>query len=270
MLRTTLWILLAVFACYAALVGSIIWRQEKLLFYPTPLPADFQFNKPGVVERKVEVPGATLSALHFRQPESKGLIFFLHGNAGNLDIWLPSTEFYRRAGYDLFMLDYRGFGKSSGKIESEAQLHADVQAAWRSVAGEYKGKPVVIYGRSLGTGLATKLASELPAGDAALLVLVSPYSSFAQLGRDHFAWIPSFLSRYPMRTDLWLPQVKSPVFMVHGDRDVLIAPSHAEALQRLRPDAELLHLPEAGHNDVHEFQAYTDALAARLGRLTAP
>ncbi|GAA5171648.1 alpha/beta hydrolase [Viridibacterium curvum] len=270
MLRTALWILLAAFVCYAALVATIIWRQEKLLFYPTPLPADFEFNKPGVVERKVEVPGATLSALHFRQPDAKGLIFFLHGNAGNLDIWLPSTEFYRRAGYDLFMLDYRGFGKSTGKIESEAQLHADVMAAWRSVAGEYKGRPIVVYGRSLGTGLATRLASQLAPGEFADLILVSPYSSFVQLGRDHFPWIPSFLSRYPMRSDEWLAKAKAPVMLIHGALDTLVTPAHTQALKAIRPDANVLILPRAGHNDVHEFSTYTDALSARLAGLASP
>lgn len=263
-MRYVLLILLLLFLGYAGLVGTMLLRQEKLLFYPVKLAPDFRFAKPDVVERHIEVPGATLSALHFRQPGAKGLIFFLHGNAGNLDLWLPSTDFYRRVGYDLFMLDYRGFGKSGGKIESEAQLHEDVLAAWNSVAGEYAGKPIVIYGRSLGSGLALRLATRV---DAALVVLVSPFSSFVQLAREHFPWVPARLTRYSMRSDKWLPEVTEPLFIVHGEKDALVRISHAHALKKLRPDAELVVLPQAGHNDIQDYPAYFEALMARLARV---
>ena len=93
-------------------------------------------------------------ALHLRLPAPKGVVFFLHGNGGSLESWFINPEFYRRANYDLFMIDYRGYGKSTGQIESEAQLRADVRAAWATVAPQYAGRKVVFYGRSLGTGLA--------------------------------------------------------------------------------------------------------------------
>ena len=254
----------SVLLCYVLLIALMLWQQESFLFAPAPLPQDYQFNKPDVVERRIAVPGAELSALHFRQARARGLIFFLHGNAGNLDIWLPSTEIYRQARFDVFMLDYRGFGKSTGKISSEAQLHADVLAAWQSVAAEYAGRPIVIYGRSLGTGLALKLATEV---QATQLVLVSPYLSFVQLARDHFPWVPSFATRYSMRSDQWLAQVSEPIMLIHGGRDALVALSHAQQLKILRPDAELLVLQEAAHQDVHEFPAYTEALLAKLAQL---
>jgi alpha-beta hydrolase superfamily lysophospholipase len=88
------------------------------------------------------------------------------------------SDFYRAANYDLFMLDYRGYGKSSGRIESEAQLRADVLAAWRTVEAQYAGKRKVIYGRSLGTALAAGLAAEVQPD---LTILVSPYCDMAQL-----------------------------------------------------------------------------------------
>ena len=164
------------------------------------------------------------------------------------------------------MIDYRGFGKSTGHIGSEAELHADVLAAWHSVAGEYAGRPIVIYGRSLGSGLAVKLATEV---EAAQLIIVSPYSSFVQLGKDHYPWIPAFATRYPMRTDEWLPQVTEPIFMIHGALDPLVSVKHSQQLKALRPDAELLILNKASHNDIHSFPAYTEALAAKLASVTA-
>ncbi|MDB5888953.1 MAG: hypothetical protein JWM03_1825, partial [Rhodocyclales bacterium] len=247
----------------------LYFRQESLLFFPVPLPADYRFELPGVTEEKIAVPGATLSALHFRQPHAKGVIFFLHGNGGNLQSWLTSTDFYQRNGYDLFMIDYRGFGKSSGRIASEAQLHADVLAAWKHVEKEYVGRKNVIYGRSLGTGLATRLATELAASapasnNVSLLVLVSPYLSLQQIAHEQYPWVPGFVMRYPMRTDLWLPAVRIPTLILHGGHDELINVSHARRLKELKPDAQLLVLPDATHNDIHMFPAYIDALEEYL------
>ncbi len=258
------WIVLPLLALYALALMAMALLQERLVFFPQALPQSHRFDKPGVVERTIAVPGATLSALHFRQPDARGLIFFLHGNGGNADLWLPSTEVYRRVRFDVFMLDYRGYGKSTGRIRSERQLHADVLAAYRSVASEYAGRPIVLYGRSLGTGLAAKLATEV---DASLLVLVSPYSSLRELGRTHFPWVPPFVVRYPLLATEWLPSVKAPVLLLHGDRDALISVAHAKRLQVLRPDAELVIVEGAAHDDIHVFDQYIETLTARLDAL---
>lgn len=258
LLRSAIFIGLAV---YAGLSALVYFFQERLIFRPSVLPATHQFSVPGVQEVKVPVDGAELSALHFRQPNARGVVFFLHGNAGDLTTWLTSTDFYSRTKFDLFMIDYRGFGKSTGTIESEAQLHADARRAFDLVARQYAGKKIILYGRSLGTGLASKLASEVKAD---LTVLVSPYSSILDLGKQFYPWLPDFVSRYPMRSDLWLPQAKSPVFILHGDRDTLIPLSHAQKLKALHTAAELLVVENAEHNDIHKFPKYLDALANRL------
>lgn len=116
---------------YAAALTWLWFQQEQLLFAPTVLPADHSWALArDVNEVVIDVPGARLSALHLRLPNPKGVVFFLHGNGGSLENWFVNPSFYRRANYDLFMFDYRGFGKSTGQIESEAQLRADVRAAW--------------------------------------------------------------------------------------------------------------------------------------------
>ncbi|MBN8454364.1 alpha/beta hydrolase, partial [Accumulibacter sp.] len=142
---------------YLVLLAWIYHHQERLIFRPAPLPATHRFALADVHEVAIPVAGATLSALHLRLPNPRGLIFFLHGNSGNAADWLTSTDFYRAANYDLLLLDYRGYGKSGGRIESEEQLRADVRAAWQAVAPAYAGRRTVIYGRSLGTALAAGL-----------------------------------------------------------------------------------------------------------------
>ena len=257
-------LLLIPIVAYALAVGAVYIRQESLLFFPEPLAADHACPHAGVEERFIPVDGAVLHALHFRQPNARGLVFFLHGNSGNNAEWLPDTEFYERTGYDVFMLDYRGFGKSTGRITSEAQLHEDVEAAWNAVAPEYKGRRIVITGRSLGSGPAAFLATKV---DGDLLVLVSPYSSVREAAAEQYPWVPMNLLRYPMPTREWLPQVKMPVMLIHGEDDAMIPIAHAERLMRYRPDAELLRLAGAGHADVHGAPLYTQRLVERLAAL---
>lgn len=256
--------LLVALALYGAVLALLWWGQERLLFHPTVLPAEHRFELPADAhEAWVEVPGARLHALHLQLPQPDGVVFFLHGNAGSLQTWFVNTGLYRRANMDLFMLDYRGFGKSSGRIESQAQLEADVRAAWAQVAPRYAGKTRMIYGRSLGTGLAAELAAEV---QPELTVLVSPYRSMAALAAEKYPWVPGAVLRYPLRTDLALPRVKGPVLLVHGGRDTLIPPSHSEALRALAPQTELLLVAQAAHNDIHDFTAYLEGLSAFLAR----
>ncbi|HVN34931.1 MAG TPA: alpha/beta fold hydrolase [Casimicrobiaceae bacterium] len=251
-------------AAYAAVLAWMYLRQESLLFYPAPLAADQAFAIPDVHEVWIDVDGATLSALHLTLPDPKGVVFFLHGNAGNLASWFTGSTFYRQANFDLFMIDYRGYGKSSGRIGSERELHADVRKAWDRVAALYAGKRIVIYGRSLGTALAAHLAAEVQPD---LTILVSPFWSAQDLARIHFPWVPAALLRYPLAMNVDLRAIRTPVMLVHGERDPLIPVDQSERLLEVAPNGVLLRVRGAGHNDVHEFGEYLDAVARRLREL---
>ena len=249
---------------YAAVVALLWWRQEALLFHPQVLAQTHRFDvQADTREVWIDVPGARLHALHLRLPQPRGVVFFLHGNAGSLQTWFVNTGYYRRLNLDLFMLDYRGFGKSSGRITSEAQLMADVRTAWAQIAPLYAGKQRIFYGRSLGTGLAAQLAAEV---QPELTVLVSPYTSVAALAAETYPWVPGAVLRYPLRTDEALPRVQGRVLLVHGRRDTLIPPAHSERLLALQARAEMLWVPEAGHGDIHDDATYLDGLAAVLAR----
>ncbi len=253
---------------YGGMLAVLYLSQERLLFRATVLPGDhrFEFSQP-FEEIRIPVPGAVLDALYFPQQDSRGLVFFLHGNAGNVETWTTGLDFYRRVGYDLFMLDYRGYGKSTGSMRSEAELHADVRAAWDAIAPRYRGKPVVVYGRSLGSGLAASLARDV---HPALLVLVSPYTSIAAAAKRSYPLAPEWLLKYPLRTDAIIGEVTSPVVLLHGRDDALIPSSDSERLRALaRSPVDLVLIDGAGHNDIHRFPAYVDAIAARLQHLTA-
>ncbi len=268
-LRKTLMALVASVGLYAAALAAVWGAQERLIFSPVVIEAARRLSvESDVQERMVDVPGARLSVLELRLPDPKGVVFFLHGNGGNLESWFVNTALYRDANFDLVMLDYRGYGKSTGRIENEAQLHADVRAVWDGVAARYAGRKVVFYGRSLGTGLAAALAAALPAdAQPALTMLVSPYTSMVALAREHYPWVPSALLRYPLRTDEVIARVKSPVLLVHGDGDTLIPLSNSRLLERLSPSARLVVIPGANHNDLQAFDSYRQAVFGALRAL---
>ncbi len=248
---------------YLCLIAILYTQQEKLLFPGKPLPEEhsFSFELP-FKDMSIAVEGATLNALHFTQENPKGLVFFLHGNAGNLQTWTSGVDFYKQVNYDLFILDYRGYGKSSGQIASQQQLFNDVKIAWDFIAPEYEGKAVVLYGRSLGTGLATQLATQI---DASLLVLVSPYKSIESLALKQYPVIPKSILKYPIRTDLILPNVDEPVVFFHGDKDSLIPIEHSYALKALtQKPSRLFTIEGAGHGDVHDFDFYYQKFAEVL------
>jgi pimeloyl-ACP methyl ester carboxylesterase len=249
-------------AVLAALFALLWWQQEKLIFLPSRLGPDHRFAfGADVHEVFIDVPGARLHALYLKNPAPRGIVFFLHGNAGNLDGWFSNADFYRRLNLDLFMLDYRGYGKSTGRIESQGQLESDVRAAWAMVAPHYAGSMRVIAGRSLGTALAAGLAAEVK---PERLVLISPYESMAALAAEHYPWVPGALLRYPLRTDEALARVRTPVLLVHGEQDEVIDPSHSGRLARIALHAERVVIAGAGHNDLQDFPAYLEAIAARL------
>jgi alpha-beta hydrolase superfamily lysophospholipase len=263
--RWAVGLLAVLVSVYALAVGLMAWQQERLLFRPVKVaPGQLPSLPPGVDAVQVPVDGAVLTAWHLRQPGAKGVVFFLHGNGGDLESWFTHPEFWREAGFDVFMIDYRGYGQSTGHIRSEAQLHADVRRAWDQVAPAYAGRRKVIYGRSLGTGLAAALASEVQAD---LLVLVSPYQSLTEVVAEQYPWVPTALLRYPMPTDAWLPQVDAPVLIFHGEADRLIPFAQGARLAQVARRATLVALPGIGHADVQDSALYRDTLAARLRAL---
>jgi uncharacterized protein len=266
----SLGLLAAVGAVYSAAVGYLWLRQERLLFEPTKLDPDEPLvDDPHVHESWIDVPGARLSAARLRLPDPRGVVFFLHGNSGNLRECLVDLDAFREVNFDVVMFDYRGYGKSSGCIDSEEQLRADVRAVWAEFAPQYEGKRIVIAGQSLGTALAAGLADELCSAGRAphLTLLVSPYSSMRALAEELYPWVPSQVLRYPLHTAQHAARVSGPLMLIHGDKDELIGIHHSHALCTAAPAAQFLCVEGAGHSDLHKFPSFRKALAGALGCL---
>ncbi len=248
---------------YIISVALLYFSQNRLIFPAEPLPQNhqFKFDAP-FTEINFPVEGAIINALHFKQKDPKGLIFFLHGNAGNLVDWVTDLEFYQRANYDLFIFDYRGYGKSTGKLVDQAEAIKDTQTAWDLIAPQYSNKPIVIYGRSIGSALATQLAQNVK---PELLVLVSPFNSLIDMAKTKYPFVPTWLVRFPFETNKAIKNVSSPVVLIHGDKDDFITIEHSKRLQKLtQKPSQLITISGAGHSDIHQFDEYVKALTNAL------
>jgi hypothetical protein len=243
--------------------GFMYFKQENMIFAPEALPPDFKFAFPERFEElDWSVDGARINALHFRAAKPKGIVLYFHGNAGSLKSWGDVVSDFTRRGYDIVIPDYRGFGKSTGRIESEKMLHDDAQTAFNHVKKIFPENQIILYGRSIGTGIAVHLART---NRPRMVILESPYLNLLNMAVRYYPLVPrpllSLLVRYPMRTDHWIADVSCPVYLFHGTNDNVIPFNESEQLSKLiRSKHELIAVPEGGHNNLADFRQYRDAL----------
>ena len=226
-------VLLAFFVViYVVIVSYVYFNQVGMVFQTSQLSKDYQFD----FQQKFEEINITsfddvkLNGLLFEAEKSKGLIFYLHGNAGTLETWGKIAKIYTRLGYDIFILDYRSFGKSEGEIENEEQLNKDVSVVYKTLTKRYPENKIIITGYSIGSGLATILASE---NHPKALILQSPYYSFTELSSSRVRFFPDFMKKFHLETFRYLPKVKAPIYIFHGTDDQLISCSNSVRLNKL-------------------------------------
>jgi pimeloyl-ACP methyl ester carboxylesterase len=249
---------------YVLLCTVLYFKQEKLLFGPTQLPVGYRFHFSGRFEERwtTAADGTRLHGLLFHTPNAKGLIFYLHGNGGALDSWGDVAATYTALHYDVFLLDYRGYGKSGGTISNQAQLLADVDAAYRQLLPKYPESQPVIIGYSLGTGPATWLAAR---HQPRLLILQAPYFSMRDMAKRLYPFVPGFVLRYPMPTNELIGQVKAPIVLFHGNRDEVIPCASSMRLRTLlKPIDQLIILPGTRHNGMTDNPQYRRELVRLL------
>lgn len=239
------------------------WWQERLLFHPTVLTRDFVFPfATNFEEIYLEVaPSIQLHALHFKADVSKGLVFYVHGNAGSLHDWGVLASFYLEQGYDLLMFDYRGFGKSSGVVCSQEQFFSDAEVVYNWAKKQYLEDQIVIEGFSIGTATATKLAAE---NNPRQLVLKAPYYSMTSLVRSKAPFLPQWLLKYPFVTIEYLQKVGCPVTIFHGTADELIPHSNSEHLKQDVPIVDLWLIDNCFHNDIPYTPIYKEKMMVIL------
>jgi len=248
-------IVLIILGLYVVANLVIYFWQERFLFKPEKLPEDFEFKYPNLEFREYNLekePGVNINGIHFHRDEPKGVVIYLKGNSKSLKGWGKFAVDFTRLGFDVMMVDYRGFGKSTGK-RTEDSIKNDLQYVYDQVRMQVPEKYIVLYGRSLGSGFAAKLAST---NHSRMLVLESPYYSLAKVAKRYIPFMPvSMIMRFPIRTYKWLKYVDCPVKIIHGTNDRLIPFSTAVSLTKIQSkNTRLYSIIGGGHNNLHTYE----------------
>jgi pimeloyl-ACP methyl ester carboxylesterase len=234
----------------------VYFLQEKFIFKPERLKADFKFNYDiPFTELFFNIePGVSINGLHFYRTNPSGLILYFHGNTRSIKGWAKYARDFYRYNYDVVLVDYRGFGKSTGK-RSEKEMLADMQFIYDELKKKYPEHHLLVYGRSMGSGFATKIACE---NKPRYLILDSPYYSFKKVVERFIPILPvKYILRYHLRTDKWIRKVNCHTYIIHGTKDYLIPISQSIKLQKLNPSkVTLIKINGGGHNNLPKFNEY--------------
>ena len=245
--------LLAVLAAIPLAFGTGLWAlQERLIFLPDarPLAAAPPFRietlttPDGLALRFLAAEAAPGGAAAAGTP----VILHLHGNGGQAGDRAGAMAPFVAAGFHVVLAGYRGYGGNPG-APSEAGLATDAAAHLAWVRARHPGAPLVLWGESLGTGLATRLAEGRT--DIAGLVLESPFTSVADIAAAQYPWLPTrALLRHPFESLSRLPGIAAPILIVHAEGDRVVPPEQGRRMAAAARDGRLVMLPGWSHPPV--------------------
>jgi len=237
---------------YAVILLLVFLFQSRLVYFPqyereltaTPRVAGLDYED-------VTLRAADDVALHgWWAParDARGAVLIFHGNAGNISHRIDYLTMFNRLGYAVLIIDYRGYGKSSG-TPSEEGTYRDAEAAWQHLMETRKLKPqdVVILGESLGGGVATWLAAKYP---PRALVLASVFTSVPDMGARVYWWLPvRLLARIEYNSRERMPKITAPVLIAHSREDDIVPFAHGEALFAAAREPKQFLTLSGGHNN---------------------
>lgn len=247
------WFLAVLVLAYAGICIAAYSYQRSLIYFPQPRSITAAAST-----LRLQVPGADL-VVTVRPAKSRKALVYFGGNGEDVSYNLPalSLAFPEHA---IYLLHYRGYGGSTGS-PSEADISTDALALFEKVHAEHTD--VLVMGRSLGSGVAVRLASQRP---VSRLVLITPYDSIQNLAEQQFPWLPvRWLLRDSYESVKYAPAITAPTLLLEAERDELIpSASTRRLLAAFKPGiASLKVIPGAGHNDISEAPVYMAALQGK-------
>ncbi len=265
--------ILVVAACYGLLVAVVYFMQGRMLYLaevpgrelvmtPTDVGIDYQ-------DVSIETTDGVILHGWFIAGRSPRVLLFFHGNAGNISHRLDSIMQFRDLGLSVFIIDYRGYGQSEGRT-TEKGIYRDADAAWRYLI-ESRGvvaSEIVIFGRSLGASVASRLATQ---HQPLALILESSFTSVPDIAQELYPWLPArWLSRLSHATRDHVRDVHCPVLVVHSRDDEIIPFHHGEAIFASANQPRTLLAIRGTHNDafLQDQRNYIEGLRAFLSGLS--
>jgi pimeloyl-ACP methyl ester carboxylesterase len=252
---------------YGVIGIALFYLQDSLLFHPIPVDRQmkYRFSQPYT---EVNIPydmQTNLNIVRFRPIAGlipKGVVLYFHGNRNNVSWYASYATNFTSKGYELWMMDYPGFGKSTGRL-TEQNLYTYALVLYKLARTQYKPAQIIIYGKSLGTGIAAELAA---VRDCKRLILECPYFSMVSVAKHYLPIYPvGAMLHFKFPTNEYLPEVTAPLAIFHGTRDGLIPYSNAERLKPLlKPGDEFITIQGGSHNDLNEFLLFHQKLDSLL------
>ena len=245
---------------YASLVAVVWLLQEKIAFpaprRPLPEPATMGIEDAEIVETTT-ADGVKLRGWYLRPAtspaqssptESSPALIWFYGNFETVGVMAPVIELLRPPGFGVLILDIRGYGESEGE-PSEEGFYADADAAWAFLSNrpEIDSTRIAVYGRSLGTALATYLASTKP---VATVILEAPFTSGPDLAGSFYWWVPRFVVRIEMNTLARIAQIDAPLLVLHGSEDEIVPIEMGRRVAEAGNAKSFEVFEGAGHNEM--------------------
>ena len=254
------WLLLVVSVAYVCGLAVLFFAQRSFLF-PVPTVVRTAPREAGFPEAEEHVlataDGEKVIVWHVPAKPGHPVILYFHGNGDFLAGFFGRFRDLIADGIGIVALSYRGYAGSSGR-PSESGLLLDADAAYAFAAARYSADRMVVWGFSLGSGVAVALAAERP---VAKVILEAPYASIAEVAALRFQIAPvRWLIRDPFRSDVRIGRVTAPLLMMHGGRDSVIPIRFGERLFTLAHEPkQFVRFPEGGHNDLDNYGAIETA-----------
>lgn len=248
-----------------AIVGIVIYYfQNKIFYHPVKLPDSYQYNFTQPF-RELNIPynrSSTINIIQFNTDvQPKGVVLYFHGNRENIAHYQQYTRNFTNSGYDVWMMDYPGFGKSTG-LFTEQMIYNWSLILYKLARASYEPSQIIIYGKSLGTGFATQLAS---IRDCKYLLLETPYYSLPSLLQHYLPVYPSSILKMQLPTGEYIKNVTAPITIFQGTSDWTVTPGNTEKLKKfLKPSDKVILIEGGHHNDLPGHKEYQDELRKLL------
>lgn len=230
------------------LISLILYfTQDHFIFHAVKLDSShqFEFDLPFEEIKLIGEDGVELNGIHYKNEQAKGIVVYFHNRTGNVQIWGQSAGVFYHAGFDVLLMDYRGFGKSGGRF-NENRMISDVQIWYEWVKDIFPESSIVLYGKGLGAFFTIEVAA---ANDPALVILESPMYSLRFSAKDHYPFLPGeLILKYQMNSGIHFPDLKAKVLIFHGKADKVIPHTSTLELTARRPENTELILLEGTNN----------------------
>ncbi len=247
-------------------LSFMYFKQNRIIFAATQLPADylFSFDTPFKEVNLLTEDSVNLNGLHFKTENPKGVLYYLHGNTGNLERWGAIASYFTKFKYDVLVIDYRTYGKSTGIVNEQKMLN-DTQLWYDYLLKTYAEEDIIVYGRSIGTGFATYTASH---NNPKKVILETPYYNFKDLIKRRFKIVPflSSIIKIKLLSNEYIKDISCPITIYHGTNDRIVPYESGKLLSKQVPSSQVdfITIPNGNHNDLRGFKQYQTSIAKVL------